>query len=202
MSDERPKHDPIPVLSMISIMDAGPAAKSRALDSMEQESRRLTAESREALWRCPTASSGDVCVHGRNPDPRPLVDPTQRDRTLTRDAVRAVVESTAMEIMASRGTADEAWDDGDFAAVIADCVAEQLAERTLSPEILTRIERRIFEQRKQLANLEAQREADLREAFMAGANWLDPEGQPWPGHESKEFLQAAAEYARSKAGGR
>lgn len=113
---------------------------------------------------------------------------------LTADEVRAVVESMAREIMASRGTADEAWDDGDFAAVIADGVAEKLAGHTLSPEIMTRIERSVFEQHRRLMNLEKQREADLREAFLAGA-------RIGPRIADGSHEHAAAEYARSKAGG-
>lgn len=74
---------------------------------------------------------------------------------------------------------------------------------------LTRIERGIFEQHKRLINQEAQREADLREAVKYGMDWavsntlvtdsgcgatVDP-----PTDDARDL--AAAEYARSKAGG-
>jgi hypothetical protein len=81
---------------------------------------------------------------------------------------------------------------------------------------LSRIERGIFEQHKRLANLETQREADLREAWISGAAWMaaavEPrnadgaastsEGRLYVALPSEDrAMRTAAEYARSKVGG-
>lgn len=62
---------------------------------------------------------------------------------------------------------------------------------------LTRIERGLHEQHKRLLNLQTQCEADLREAFIAGSCWFKDR---WP-DDDRDPRPAAAEYARSKAGG-
>lgn len=74
---------------------------------------------------------------------------------------------------------------------------------------LARIERGIFEQHQRIANLEVQREADLREAWMAGhratvAHSGVTDGGCGPSLMTPSESDAeewAAEYARSKAGG-
>lgn len=86
---------------------------------------------------------------------------------------------TADEIRDVVLEAIEAWTDADGSqhrVRAANQVAEKLAGREVDPE---------------------QRETDLREAFVAGKEW---ESQRWPDDE-RDPASAAAEYARSKAGG-
>lgn len=130
------------------------------------------------------------------------VEVTARDQ---RDDVEAAcldwghMITDRIDAMLKLASSDEHW---DRLVTIAD---EAFGIGPVEPldATLARIERGIVEQRQRLANLEAQRAADLREAFLAGCEhcdgWVDENSRLAGELEPDERF--AAEYARSKAGG-